>query len=92
MSKRKSTKIKPSITGWTFNETFTANGRTISKGTEVSIRGERGRFRFVQHVVTSKTEWIDFVGGVKGYEKYRSFSPDRIRRVHRIPRTRANLA
>jgi hypothetical protein len=85
-----SDRVDPSA-GWTRSETYTANGRSLERGTEVSIRGERGRFRFLLHTVTEKgVEWVDVMGGPKGAEKYRSFRPDRIRTVHRIQRTRAN--
>ena len=61
-----------------------ANGRHIYPGTELKISGERGRFRFRQHVVTpAGAEWIDCIGGPKGCQQWRSFRPDRIRRVHR---------
>jgi len=59
-----------------------ANGRKIEKGTALSIKGERGRFKFMRHITTDTTEWIDVLGGKKGYEQWRSFYPDRIRVVH----------
>jgi len=65
-----------------------ANGRHITPGTEVSIRGERGRFRFMKKVTRDNgREWLDFWGGPKGAEAWRSFSEDRIKRVHRIGKT-----
>jgi hypothetical protein len=70
-----------------------ANGRHITPGTEVSIRGERGRFRFIKRVVRdSGKEWLDFWGGPKGAENWRSFSADQVRRVHRINKTEKALA
>lgn len=70
-----------------------ANGRHITPGTEVSIRGERGRFRFIKRVTRdSGLEWLDFWGGPKGAESWRSFGADRIRRVHRINTTDKALA
>jgi hypothetical protein len=70
-----------------------ANGRRITVGTEVSIRGERGRFRFLKRVVRdSGKEWLDFWGGPKGSENWRSFSAEQIRRVHRINTTDKALA
>lgn len=58
-------------------------GRHLEPGTEVSIKGERGRFRFVAHVVSdSGAEWIDVIGGSKGVRMFRSFRPDRIKVVH----------
>ena len=67
----------------TTTEFIAPNGRHLSPGTEVSITGERGRFRFQRHVVTEKgVEWIDVIGGPKGSSQWRSFRPDRIKRVH----------
>ena len=70
--------------GWTVSTSFiAASGRHLSPGTEVSITGERGRFRFVRHVVTDKgVEWLDFIGGTKGVSMMRAFRPERIKRVH----------
>lgn len=68
-----------------------ANRRHLVPGVEVSVRGERGRFRFVNAQVTSAGKLVcNFIGGAAGHEAFRSFYPDRIRRVHRIMRTRAN--
>lgn len=65
--------------------------RKLIKGVEVSIVGERGRFRFVSesHSGTGKLIY-NFIGGADGHEQYRSFYPSKIKRVHRIPKTRAN--
>ncbi|AEJ95843.1 hypothetical protein SEA_ROSMARINUS_75 [Mycobacterium Phage Rosmarinus] len=69
------------------------HGRTLEPGTEVSIRGERGRFRFRSASLTSAGRIVcDFIGGPAGHETWRSFYPDRIRTVHRLNRTRANAA
>lgn len=77
--------------GWVENKKITINGRSVEVGTELSIRGESGRFRFVNHMVTPKHEWIDVIGGKKGYEKFRSFRIDSVRTVHRIARTRQSI-
>jgi hypothetical protein len=77
---------------WTRRCQYVVNRRTLRRGTEVSIRGERGRFRFLGAVETSTGAlWLDFIGGPAKAEKWRSFHPDRVRRVHRINKTRANL-
>lgn len=59
------------------------NGRNVVPGTELAIRGERGRFRFVKHVRNTRTglEWIDVYGGPSGHETIRSFRPERVRTV-----------
>lgn len=68
-----------------------ANGRHLVPGTEVSIRGERGRFRFISAQETKAgLTVLNFVGGSSGHEAFRSFYPERVRRVHRLNRTRAN--
>lgn len=91
MATRKAKKITENPFGIITIDTFKFNGRTLTKGTEVSIRGERGRFRFVGHKVhPNGNEWLDFIGGKKGCDAWRSFAPDSIRTVHRINRTRAN--
>jgi len=91
MNTRRTKKATPNPFGITTNDTFKFNGRTLEKGTEVSIRGERGRFRFVGHVThPNGNQWLDFIGGKKGCEMFRSFAPESIRTVHRITRTRAN--
>lgn len=78
---------------WQEHEHADANGRHITPGTEVSIKGERGRFRFIKRVVRdSGAEWLDFWGGPKGCEAWRSFSADQVRRVHRINTTEKALA
>ncbi|QFG08466.1 hypothetical protein SEA_EFRA2_82 [Mycobacterium phage Efra2] len=69
------------------------HGRVLEPGTEVSIRGERGRFRFRSASLTSTGRIVcDFIGGPAGHETWRSFYPERIRTVHRLNRTRANAA
>lgn len=73
------------------NTELQVNGRHVAPGTELSIKNERGRFRFVKHVVTATTEWIDVWGGVKGREQMRSFRPDRIKTVHYVNKTDKNL-
>lgn len=78
---------------WHEHDSAEANGRHITAGTEVSIRGERGRFRFLKRVTRDDgREWLDFWGGPKGSEAWRSFSADQIRRVHRINKTDKALA
>lgn len=66
---------------------FKVNGRILTPGTEFSVKGVRGRFRFVEYVVTADDEWITGYGGDgwrdrQGVMGFRSFAVDRIRRVH----------
>lgn len=67
------------------------NGREVKPRTELKIKGERGRFRFVKLVRKSSTEWIDVWGGPSGREQMRSFYVDRVVRVHSKNKTGANL-
>jgi hypothetical protein len=69
--------------GWIVAGTYRHGNSTITAATEISISGERGRFRFVRHVIKGDTEWIDVVG-LGPHQTMRSFRPDRITRVHRV--------
>lgn len=76
-------------TGWIVTTDWVARRRHVQPGTELSIIGVSGRFRFVRHVRTATAEWIDVVGGTKaGGDRTRSFRPERVRAVHRIARMR----
>lgn len=88
--KKKTSKVDSSPSTWIKYDEMKLNGRILKRGTEFSVKGEKGRFRFIAHVVTDKTEWIDCVGGQKGYEMLRAFSPSRVRRVHVKQMTRLN--
>jgi hypothetical protein len=78
--------------GWTCLYEIQVNGRNVTKGTELKIRGVRGRFRFMKHVKTETTEWIDVWGGPKGAENWRSFPLDMVKTVHVKNTTVGNLA
>lgn len=70
---------------WVITEEITVNGRKVIKGTELSIEGERGRYKFLKHVYNPKTDssWIDVVGGSNtAASQHRSFRQDRIKTVH----------
>ena len=75
---------------WITSEEIVLHGRHVVRGSELSIRGERGRFNFIKHVLNPKTgsEWIDVVGGPTGYKTMRSFHIDKIRRVHNKVKTK----
>lgn len=78
---------------WIYEKQIQINGRNVSPGTELKISGERGRFRFIQHVTNHNgVMWVDVWGGPKGAENCRSFRPDRIKRVHYKNQTVENLA
>ena len=77
---------------WEYITELQINGRNVSKGTELKMRAERGRFRFVHIVKTPTAEWIDVWGGPKGSESMRSFRLDRVKTVHYKNQTVPNLA
>lgn len=94
MAKRKNKKniegnsFKPD---WTVSESIKINGRLVEPKTELSIKGESGRFLFIKHVKTPTAEWIDVVGGKAGYKMFRSFGLDQVRTVHYKNKTRGNV-
>lgn len=67
---------------WEISYEMQINGRYVEPGTELKISGERGRFRFIKHVLTANAEWIDVWGGPKHAQQWRSFRTDRVKRVH----------
>jgi hypothetical protein len=69
---------------WERSTSWTApTGRRVEVGTEVSIKGERGRFRFVEHVDTGDAEWLSVFGPVgQEHRCVRSFRPERVKVVH----------
>jgi hypothetical protein len=79
---------------WIHHDEAIVNGRTLDRGAEVSIRGERGRFRFLRAIERPERGlyWLEFWGGPKGAEQWRSFTPDRVKTVHRIKTTDKALA
>ena len=88
VSKQK-TKAHPD--NWIVKNEIQVNGRTVVAGTELSITGEAGRFRFVKHVKTPTAEWIDVVGGRKGYSVFRSFYVSKVITVHWKNKTVENI-
>lgn len=96
--KRKDANKKPAAPrpneDWVITEELKIHGRIVTKNTELTIEGQPGRYRFVRHVLNPKNgaEWVDVVGGPKGYSSSRSYRPDRIKRVHWKNKTGENLA
>ena len=81
-----------SIDNWDVSTEMQINGRYVEPGTELKIKGERGRFRFMKHVVAVSGEWIDVWGGPKGAESMRSFRTSKVARVHYKNKTDQALA
>lgn len=96
MPRRK--KVMDALTGpiaeWKIKTELQINGRHVTKGTELKIRGERGRFRFVKYVYNPEldVEWIDVWGGPKKMPAMRSFRLDQVQRVHYKNTTDAAMA
>ena len=91
MGKRKSSNAIAHPASWTVTKEMQINGRMVAVGTELSITGESGRFRFMQHVKTETAEWIDVIGGKKGYSTCRSFRVAQVRTVHWKNKTDSNI-
>lgn len=83
MGRRKKNTTPRANAHWIITEELVINSRKVVRGTELKIKGERGRFRFIKHVDTGTKQWIDVYGGLKGHEMLRSFPEDRVMRVHR---------
>jgi len=80
--RKKSEKKDDPTKDWEVTQEIQINGRYVEPGTELKIKGERGRFRFIKHVLTSTAEWIDVWGGPKNAQQWRSFRTDKVQRVH----------
>lgn len=86
---RKKKEERPNLhPDWEISEEMQVNGRWLRPGTEFSVRGERGRMRFVRHVKTPKVEWVDCISTFS--KQCRAFRPERIKTVHYVNRTREN--
>lgn len=70
-------------------ETYQRGRTLIERGRELKIKGERGTFRFLCHVVVTpadkrkkQREWIEVIGGTAvGGDKWRFFRPQQISKV-----------
>jgi len=80
--KKRSNSLDEVHPDWVISDQIQINGRNVVVGTELSISSERGRFRFIKHVTTPSAEWIDVIGGSTGVRMFRSFRPERVKRVH----------
>jgi hypothetical protein len=76
---------------WSISDETRINGRLVTKGTELSFKGVKGRFRFMRLVTLDDgRSWLDVYGGPAKHEMLRSFGVDRVKTVHRITKTREN--
>jgi hypothetical protein len=72
MIKRKTIKHADHPPWWTIATEIQVKGKPVTAGAMLSIKGERGRFKFMRHVTNTRcptedfpngVEWIDTVGG-----------------------------
>lgn len=91
MAKKKKEPKKNFNPSWVVSDSIQINGRKVFTGSEISIKGERGRFRFIQLVKTPEVEWVDVIGGSNNYKAFRSFYLDRVKIVHRKNKLRESL-
>jgi hypothetical protein len=57
-------------------------GKPVSPGMMMAIKGERGRFKFLYPTWSSGGKLsLTFVGGPPGHECYRSFYPERVKKI-----------
>lgn len=72
--------------GWVVDTETVINGRRVTVGQRLSVRGERGVFRFTKRVLNTDNgaEWISVIGGPPGAEKWRDFRPEQVKTVHRM--------
>lgn len=94
MARRKPQKETPDLSAeWEKTTELQINGRNVTPGTELRIKGVRGRFVFIKKVKTpTDAEWIDVWGGPKGSEQWRSFRLEDVKTVHYKNKTDKNLA
>ena len=63
----------------TYTYEMQVGNRWLREGTEFSIRGVRGRLKFIRLVTTSAgAQWVDCLSS----NAFRSFQPLRVSRVH----------
>jgi hypothetical protein len=71
--------------------TISIRGRNVHEGMELSFTGYRGRYRFrfarLDRQTREITELAVF-GGPEAHQGFRSFSPDRLKTVHRTEKMR----
>lgn len=90
--KKRTVEITGSIKDWEITTEIQINGRHVEPGTELKIRGERGRFRFIKYVNAPNSSWIDVWGGPKRCPALRSFRLEQVQRVHYKNQTNEALA
>jgi len=59
---------------------FKIHNRILERNTEISITGESGRFKYLYQ--NNSDGSITCYGGKTGHAMYRSFMPNRVKRIH----------
>lgn len=92
MARRQRLSDRPHPYGWVEEHECRINGRTVTVGTELKLKGRPGRYRFLKKVTTpAGVTWIDVVGGRNAqYKQLASVREDAVQTVHRLARTREN--
>lgn len=67
-------------------DTFKYNNRWLERGTEFSVHGVSGRFKFFAY--NERDHSVTCYGGKQGHGMWRSFKVDRIKRIHWKPKMR----
>jgi len=79
---------------WVRSNSFKLEGKAeMLYGCELSFSGERGRFRFHEHVATAEGRtWISaygpITGGAGSRAQWRYFAPGKVKTVHRVTKGR----
>ena len=97
MARRKRLKLSPPKEGVTVSDSATINKRQVTRGTELTIRDIKGRFKFLYYTKTelpdgSVSEHIDVIGGYRGVVLHRTFRPEQVKTVHRNKKMRLHPA
>lgn len=97
MARRKKIKPAPPKEGVTVKDSVTINKRQVTRGTELTIKDVKGRFKFLSHTAVelpdgSISEHIDVIGGYRGIVLQRTFRPEQVKTVHRNKKMRLHPA
>jgi hypothetical protein len=97
MARRKKIKPAPPKEGVTVTNEAVINKRQVVRGTELSIKGVKGRFKFISHTSVelpdgSISEHISVLGGYGGIVLSRTFKPEQVKTVHRNKKLRLHPA
>lgn len=84
--RRKAIPPKPRPDDWDIHTETQINGRNVSPGTELSFRGKRGRFRFIELVHSPRGSWVTVAEPKQ--RNFRSFDLDLVKTIHTKKKSR----